>query len=247
MITYALVGKKLGHSFSKAWFTGCFEREGLDDHRYINLETDDIAELPYLIQQHGISGFNITIPYKEAILPYLRAIDPAAANTGAVNTVRVQKDGSWKGYNTDITGFRETLVPLLKPCHTRALILGTGGAAKAVAYVLLHLGIEFQHVSRHGDGHQLLRYDRLTMLDVRNAPLIINTTPLGMSPDVQSKPDIPYEGVDKYHLLYDLIYNPTRTRFMEQGELYGAQVVNGYDMLIRQAQESRKIWTRTED
>lgn len=241
MPAYALVGKKLGHSFSKAWFMAKFEREGLPGCRYDNIELEHIDELPAAVKAHDLAGFNVTIPYKSAIIPYLDELSPAALETGAVNTVSV-REGRMIGHNTDVIGFEATLDPLLKPCHTAALILGTGGAAKAVAYVLRRKGIDFQVVSRQGDGKTILRYEQLTMLDVRNAGLIINTTPLGMYPSTDSKPDIPYEGVDKYHLLYDLVYNPPETQFMKMGQLYGAATVNGYNMLIRQAQESWNIW-----
>jgi shikimate dehydrogenase len=244
MSVYALVGKKLGHSFSKAWFTAKFEREGRVDDRYENIELEQIASLPEAVERYDLSGFNVTIPYKTAILPYLDDLSPAARETGAVNTVQIIQ-GKMTGHNTDVIGFDVTLQPLLRPYHTAALILGTGGAAKAVAYVLRRRGIEYRYVSRTGDGREILRYDKLTMLDVRNAGIIINTTPLGMYPDADALPDIPYEGVDKYHLLYDLIYNPSETRFMKQGVLYGAATVNGYNMLIRQAMESWNIWQNT--
>ncbi|MBL7922801.1 MAG: shikimate dehydrogenase [Bacteroidia bacterium] len=242
MPVYALLGKTLNHSFSKGWFTSKFEREGLGDYRYINLETDDVSTIRSLVQRHELSGFNVTLPYKTAILPYLDDLSEEANAIGAVNVVKISSAGTLIGYNTDCIGFELTLIKWLKPCHTRALILGTGGASKAVAYILKKRGIDYQFVSRHGDGQHILRYDALTMLDVRNAPLIINTTPLGMYPDTLSKPDIPYEGVDKYHLLYDLVYNPPFTAFMEAGELYGAAVVNGYEMLLEQARAAWAIW-----
>lgn len=242
MNTYALVGKKLGHSFSRAWFTSKFEREGLRDYQYINLELSSISELTDAVSFHSLKGFNVTIPYKEAILPYLHQLSEEAAGIGAVNTVRAA-DGKLYGYNTDVIGFEKTLRPLLKPCHTEALILGTGGAAKAAAYVLHKLGIDYKMVSRTGDGQHILNYRQLTMLHVRNAGIIINASPAGMFPDIHTRPDIPYEGVDKYHLLYDMVYNPPVTGFMEQGELYGARVINGYEMLIGQAEASWKIWT----
>ncbi len=241
MNTYALVGKKLGHSFSRAWFTSKFEREGLDC-QYINLELASLEELPGAITHHDLKGFNVTIPFKTSILHYLYECSDEAKAIGAVNTVLVQ-DQHLFGFNTDVIGFEKTLRPLLKPCHTEALILGTGGAAKAAAYVLNKLGIDFKMVSRNGDGEQILNYRQLTMLHVRNAGLIINASPAGMFPDVGSQPDIPYEGVDKYHLLYDMVYNPPVTGFMEQGELYGARVINGYEMLLAQAAASWKIWT----
>ncbi|MFN8152716.1 MAG: shikimate dehydrogenase [Bacteroidia bacterium] len=241
MKTFALVGQKLGHSFSRAWFTSKFEREGLEDYRYLNLELERMEDLQRAIKGLDLSGFNVTIPYKAAILPYLSEISPEAAAIGAVNTVKVI-DGKLLGFNTDVIGFEKTLLPLLKPCHTQALILGTGGAARAAAYVLRKLDIDYSFVSRTGEGEKVLRYAQLTMLDIRNAGIIINASPAGMFPATENKPDIPYEGVDKYHLLYDMVYNPPVTRFMEQGELYGACTKNGYDMLIGQAEAAWEIW-----
>ena len=242
MNTFALVGKTLGHSFSRAWFTSKFVREGLSDYQYINLEVETPELIPDQIRKMQVIGFNVTIPYKTAILPYLATLSAEAEAVGAVNTVLVQ-DNQLHGFNTDVIGFESTLLPLLKPCHTEALILGTGGAAKAAAYVLKKLDIDYKMVSRNGDGDKVLNYRQLTMLHVRNAGIIINASPAGMFPDTGSRPDIPYEGVDKYHLLYDMVYNPPVTGFMEQGELYGARVINGYEMLVRQAEASWKIWT----
>lgn len=246
MPAYALVGKKLGHSFSKAWFTAKFEREGLEDFQYINLETDSIENIRQLAEENQLSGFNVTIPYKRTVIPFLDELSPAAAAIQAVNTVKRFPDGRLMGYNTDIFGFRESLKPHLRPCHSHALILGTGGASKAVAYVLEELGIEFQYVSRSPAGKDTRTYDRLNNLDIRNAPLLVNTTPMGTFPDIETAPDIPYEGIDKYHLLFDLVYNPPETKFLKLGKMYGADTVNGYDMLVKQAEESWRIWQSPE-
>lgn len=242
MTTFALIGKKLGHSFSKAWFSSKFEREGLHGFSYINIETDDLSSLPTTIREQGIRGLNITVPYKQTILPFLDALDPMAAAVGAVNTVVVDGEGKLTGYNTDVIGFRETLRPLLKPYHTRALVLGTGGASRAVAYVLDELFIDYDLATRSENRTDAIHYDRITQKDVRNASVIIQTTPLGTFPDVASAPPIPYSGIEKFHLLYDLVYNPAETQFMREGARRGAEVVNGMGMLVRQAEESWKLW-----
>lgn len=242
MPVYALVGKKLGHSFSKAWFTSKFDREGLHDYEYLNIETDSISEIREIAFKANLSGFNVTLPYKTDIISFLDEVSGEAINVKAVNTVKRLSNNRLVGYNTDIIGFRDSLKPRLKACHSKALIFGTGGASKAVAYVLSGMGIEFQFVSRDSNQKDTLRYDQLTQLDIRNAPLLINTTPLGMFPDVDAAPDIPYAGIDKFHLLFDLIYNPVETKFLKMGKLHGADTMNGYDMLVRQAQESWRIW-----
>jgi shikimate dehydrogenase len=242
MITFALVGKKLGHSFSKAWFSSKFEREGLHGFNYINIETDELSSLPQTIREQGIRGFNITIPFKQTILPFLDELDPISTAVGAVNTVVVDGEGKLKGFNTDVIGFRETLRPLLKPYHTRALVLGTGGAARAVSYVLDNLFIDYDLATRNQNRTDAIHYDQLTQKDIRNASVIVQTTPLGTYPDVDSSPSIPYSGIEKFHLLYDLVYNPAETQFMREGSRRGAQVVNGMGMLVRQAEESWKLW-----
>lgn len=244
MKRYALLGRKLGHSFSRAWFNSLFERLGQNDHEYINMEADDLGLLRQRVRAEGLSGFNVTIPYKSEIMAMLDDIDPAAEKIGAVNTVAVSSGGRWKGYNTDAPAFRETLLPRLKPWHTAALVLGSGGAARAVSYVLNELGLDYRIVSRQGIRSDSLSYTHLTMLDVRNAGLIVNASPAGTFPNVEEQPDIPYEGVDKYHLLYDLVYNPPITRFMKSGMLYGADVMNGYAMLVRQAELAWTIWKK---
>lgn len=242
MTTFALVGKKLGHSFSKAWFGSKFERDGMDGFRYVNIETDEITQLPQMVRELNLCGFNVTFPYKQSILQILDRIDPVAKTVGAVNTVVVDDAGKLTGYNTDVIGFRETLRPLLKPYHTRALVLGTGGAARAVAYVLDELFIDFDMASRSCEKANTIHYDQLTQKDIRNASVIVQATPLGTFPDVDSAPAIPYSGIEKFHLLYDLVYNPAETQFMREGARRGALVVNGMGMLVRQAEESWKLW-----
>lgn len=241
MHVFALVGKSLGHSFSKAWFNSKFEREGLTDYRYINIELDDLKNFRSEISKWNAVGINITIPYKSEIIHFLDEISEDAEAIGAVNTVARLNDGTFKGFNTDHSAFTKTLVPLLKPYHTSALILGTGGASKAVQFSLNQLNIDFRTVSRH-EGKADITYRTLTKKDIRNAPLIINTTPAGMFPNINSAPEIPYSGIEKFHLIYDLIYNPAETEFLKKGKLNGAAVCNGYPMLVSQAEQAWQIW-----
>ena len=245
MPVFGLIGKNLGHSFSKAWFTAKFEREGSNNHHYINIEIPDLLPLKNKISELQLNGFNVTIPYKEIIIPFLDELSSEAKMIGAVNTVKI-KNGKLIGYNTDYIGFTETIKPLLKPYHTLALLLGTGGVSKAIAFSLQSLGIEYEYISRKQSEPAPKNYAQLTFQDIRNATLIINTTPLGSYPAVDEFPDIPYQGIDKQHLLFDVIYNPAQTEFLKRGALRGASTMNGYPMLIRQAEESWKIWKEDE-
>ena len=239
---YGLIGKSLKHSFSKDYFTDKFEKEGLDAN-YSLCELDSISNLDTIFANNW-QGLNVTIPYKEQIIPYLNEVDELATNIGAVNTIKFsQKKGKieLKGYNTDVIGFEQTLKPLLKSHHTQALVLGTGGASKAVTYVLNKLNISYSFVSRKA-GINKLAYDELNAEIITTHTLIINTTPLGMFPDIEGYPDIPYNAIGKRHLLYDLVYNPNKTLFLLKGEQRGAIIKNGLDMLVTQAEESYKIW-----
>lgn len=239
---YALLGKSLSHSFSRSWFEAKFREENLACE-YINLELSELTTLRQIVRDLRLSGFNVTIPYKSIIIPFLDELDPIAEETGAVNTVKCRDDGTWIGFNTDVTGFRETLRTLLRPERHKALILGTGGAAKAVKYACNELGLENKLVSRKAVGTGVLTYTELDEVIIREFKVIINTTPLGTFPDVYEKPDLPYEGITSGHLLYDLVYNPSETSFMKEGSARGARVMNGYPMLVRQAEESWAIWT----
>lgn len=241
MKRFALIGNPLTHSFSKSYFQSKFEREGILDASYENIEITSEEELKNLLAQKHFDGFNVTIPWKEEVLKH---VDDASPECNAIQSANVLMltDNGYKAFNTDYIGFRETLKPLLKPFHTSALILGSGGSSKAIAYVLNQLDIDFQIASREPSNEQIINYGEIRMIDIRNASVIINTTPLGMSPDVNSFPAIPYEGIDKFHLAYDLVYNPTETLFLKKAGLQGAMTKNGYDMLIRQAEESWKIW-----
>ena len=240
MRLYGLIGKPLTHSFSKSWFFEKFEKEHIEDAAYQNFELDSITKLPQLIDSlPQLSGLNITIPYKEAVLPFLNVSTRVVQEIGACNCIKID-DQNLIGHNTDIIGFELSLVPHLESHHRKALILGTGGAAKAVAYVLKKLNIDFAFVSRSANAD--LQYHHLDKEIIESHHLIINTTPLGMYPDINSYAAIDFNLIGKKHLLYDLIYNPAKTTFLKKGEARGASIIDGYRMLVLQAEESWKIW-----
>lgn len=245
MVRYGLIGKPLGHSWSKAHFTEKFQREGLGEHRYDLFELDAATELPALLRDTpGLRGLNVTIPYKQAVMPLLDAIDPMAATVGAVNTIAI-RDGRTTGHNTDVEGFRSSLLPLLDGERPRALVLGSGGASRAVVYVLKELGIRFRVVSRSRDRGDLT-WDLVGPTVLKVCHLIINTTPLGMHPDTGSAPRLPYGAIGPQHLLVDLVYNPEETRFLAEGRARGARTCNGLPMLQAQAEASWRIWQGAE-
>lgn len=239
MAAYGLIGYSLTHSFSPAYFTKKFREEHIDA-TYTGFPLHNIKEFPALLQKHpGLQGLNVTIPYKETVIPYLDELDDVAAEIQAVNCI-ILKNGIKKGYNTDAIGFEQSLVPLLQSYHKHALILGTGGASMAVAYVLKKLGISFQKVSSTKEN--LLNYNELTTNILQQHTLIINTTPLGMFPHTDTFPSILYEALTQRHLLYDLIYNPAETKFLTLGRQQGATIKNGFEMLQLQAEASWRIW-----
>lgn len=241
MRQFGLIGYPLGHSFSKGYFAEKFSREGIEDARYDYFELNDIAQFPSLVQSlSNLVGLNVTIPYKQAVIPYLDELDAAAQNIGAVNTIKFA-NGKLQGYNTDYIGFRDSIKPLLQQHHTKALILGTGGSSKAVEYALGLLGIQHQYVSREPKDGQL-SYGQLTKALMQEYTLIINTTPLGMHPNVDDCPDIPYQHLAPKHLLYDLVYNPAETQFLAKGRAAGAVAKNGLQMLELQAEAAWGIW-----
>jgi len=241
MRRFGLIGKTLTHSFSQTYFSKKFEQEGLADTVYQNFELPQIQDIDTLLDQYpDLQGFNITIPYKEEILPYLFQQNEMVKAVGACNCVRVV-DGKFYGFNTDVIGFCDSLQPQLKPHHTKALILGWGGAAKAVAYALKSLGIEYLVVSRKKTEGGVT-YTEINRELLQLYTLIINTTPLGMYPNVDAAPQIPYQHLSSQHFLFDLVYNPTQTQFLQLGAQQGAQTANGYNMLIGQAEESWRIW-----
>ena len=240
---YGLLGYPLVHSFSQNYFNQKFESENIDAE-YINFEIPDVGMLMEVVAENeNLNGLNVTIPYKEQVIPFLDEIDPAASEVGAVNVIKFirGKDGlRLKGYNSDIIGFTDSIKSLLKPHHQSALVLGTGGAAKAVSYSLRKLGLEVQLVSRRKSANTLV-YEELTKNDLKNHKVIVNTTPLGMYPNVDTCPDIPYRYLTSQHLCYDLIYNPDETLFLKNSRLAGAQVKNGLEMLLLQAFASYSI------
>lgn len=241
-----LVGYPLSHSFSPSYFKEKFERENITDYQYDLFETIDLIQfVEDCKQKENLVGFNITIPYKEMIVPFLDGISNEASYIGAVNTVKVI-DGKLHGFNTDVFGFVQSLQPLLKDYHTKALILGTGGAAKAVKFGLKSLNIAPLLVSRYKQRGQIT-YDQLNKNFIENYKLIINTTPLGMHPNIDKSPAIPYEFLTDQHVCYDLIYNPETTQFMEKAKAQGAVVKNGLEMLQLQADKSWEIWTADND
>ena len=241
-----LVGYPLSHSFSPSYFKEKFERENITDYQYDLFETIDLIQfVEDCKQKENLVGFNITIPYKEMIVPFLDGISNEASYIGAVNTVKVI-DGKLHGFNTDVFGFLQSLQPLLKDYHTKALILGTGGAAKAVKFGLKSLNIAPLLVSRYKQRGQIT-YDQLNKNFIENYKLIINTTPLGMHPNIDKSPAIPYEFLTDQHVCYDLIYNPETTQFMEKAKAQGAVVKNGLEMLQLQADKSWEIWTADND
>jgi shikimate dehydrogenase len=240
---YGLIGFPLAHSFSPAYFKKKFAEQGIDAV-YEPFPLSSIEEFTALLASYpSLEGLNVTIPYKEAIIPYLDELDSVAAEIGAVNCI-VLRNGRKKGYNTDVTGFEKSLNPLLQPQHTQALILGTGGSSKAVAYVLEQLGIKYQSVSRNKqDSH--VTYEELTPEIISQHKLIINTTPLGMYPNIDGAAEIPYEAIGPQHLLFDLIYNPEETKFLLQGKEQGAVIKNGFEMLQLQAEAAWDVWTQS--
>lgn len=240
MRQFGLIGYPLGHSFSKKYFSEKFIQEEITDAGYENYPIASISEFPNVLQTPGLQGLNVTIPYKEQVIPYLDELSPVVQNIGACNCIKIHQ-GKSIGYNTDVVGFQHSFQPLLKAHHTHALVLGTGGAAKAVQYVLTKLGIEYKLVSRksisEGFAYADLNEDILTKYTV-----IINTTPLGTFPNTEEAPAIPYDYITQQHYLYDLVYNPPLTKFLSMGKENGAMIKNGSDMLILQAEESWRIW-----
>lgn len=243
MRRFGLIGYPLSHSFSPAFFSQKFNKENISDCLYEAFPIKSVEELPSLLANHpDLEGLNVTIPYKKEIVFFLHKSTQAVKQTGACNCIKI-KNGILTGYNTDVTGFEKSLLTDLKPIHTKALILGTGGAAAAVEFVLKRLNIDFLFVSRKSQpGQNILTYEEINSERINEYKLVINTTPAGMYPDVNNCPDILYKNLTKEHYLYDLIYNPAQTLFLKKGAEKGAITKNGSDMLIIQAEESWKIW-----
>lgn len=244
MDLYGLIGHPLGHSFSKNFFNEKFQNEMIDAE-YRNFDIDTIKSFPTIIEEHSnLRGLNVTIPYKELIIPYLDELSEDAQAIGAVNVIKISRNHEGvhlKGYNSDVIGFTDSIRPLLKPFHKKALILGTGGASKAIRYGLYKLGIETRFVSRRPK-EGMLTYSDLTADIMAEYTVIVNCSPVGMFPHTDERPDLPYQFIGSHHILYDLVYNPDETLFMKSGKEQGATTKNGLEMLILQARAGWNFW-----
>lgn len=241
---FGLIGKNISYSFSKKYFTDKFVLGNLDDASYENFDLQSIEEFPSIIANNpDLKGLNVTIPYKETVIPYLNKLSKNAAQIGAVNVIRFTKKGKLKGYNSDYYGFMKSLEPLLQPHHKKALILGTGGAAKAVAFALDQLGILYTFVTRE-EKEGMIDYDRINATTFDNHQIIINCTPIGTVPNIKEFPPIPYTFFTEKHIAFDLIYNPEETQFLKKAKKKGAVTKNGYEMLVFQAEKAWKIWNK---
>jgi len=240
---FGLVGKNIGYSFSKNYFTERFRNDNVLDNSYDNFDIQDISEFPKIIEDNpDLAGLNVTIPYKEIVIPYLDSLSKKATQIGAINVIRFKK-GKLKGYNSDYYGFKKSLQPLLKPHHKKALILGTGGASKAIAFALDELDILYTFVSREAK-ENTIDYNRINATTFDNYQIIINCTPLGTSPNTAAFPPLPYEFFTENHIAFDLIYNPQETQFLSKAKANGATIKNGMEMLILQAEKAWKIWNK---
>ena len=240
MKKFGLIGKSLKHSFSKSFFEKKFA-DLKTDAQYVNYELNEISEFPLIAKGEGLSGLNVTIPYKESIIPYLDDLDITAKQIGAVNCVQF-KDGKLTGHNTDAFGFKQLIKPFFESHHERAIIIGTGGASKAVNFVLEELGVSVIYLSRNPKKRNEFSYDDVNENMMRFNKIIVNTTPVGMFPNVDEAPAIPYEFLTPQHLVIDLIYNPKETMFLQKAKAHGAVTINGETMLHQQAERSWEIW-----
>lgn len=241
---FGLLGRNINYSFSRGYFNDKFKNENIENCSYVNFDIPEITDYPSIIKSNpDLKGMNVTIPYKEQVLPYLDKLSKKAALIGAVNTIKVTKKGKFKGYNTDYFGFMESIKPLLQSHHKKALILGTGGASKGVAFALNELGIAYTFVSREAK-NKILDYSQIDATIFDNHQIIINTSPIGTSPNIEAFPIIPYEFFTENHIAYDLIYNPAETAFLKKAKEKGALIKNGSDMLVFQAEESWRIWNK---
>ena len=243
MNKYGLIGFPLGHSFSKKYFSEKFET-GKIDANYNLYELTDISQFTALKDDSTLCGLNVTIPYKEKIIPFLDEVDATAARIGAVNVIKFIRSGNkllLKGYNSDAVGFEASIKPLLKPHHTKALILGTGGASKAIEFVLNKLNIQTVFVSRNPTSG-MISYAELDAETIKDYTIIINATPVGTFPHIDACPDIPYQFLSSEHLVFDVVYNPAKTLFLKKSEQRGATILNGEKMLELQAEAAWEIW-----
>jgi shikimate dehydrogenase len=239
-----LIGKNISYSFSSGYFLDKFKKMNITELTYKNFDIPAVEEFPFLVyhREEEFKGFNVTIPYKQSIIKYLSELDADAAKIGAVNTIKVTEENELIGYNTDIYGFENSLKPLLKEYHSKALILGTGGASKAVVFVLNKLNISYKIVSRNPSSENEISYIDLSEEIMTSHKLIINSSPVGTHPNIKECPKIPYEYISETHYLFDLIYNPEVTMFLQKGKNAGAVIKNGLEMLELQAEKSWEIW-----
>ena len=241
MRKFGLLGKNIAYSFSRKYFNDKFENEKIEAE-YVNFDIPEITDFPLIITKNPtLSGMNVTIPYKLEVMNFLDDLSADAKEIEAVNVIKFENGGKLIGHNTDFIGFRDSLKPHLRPQHTHALILGTGGASKAVAHALKTIGISYKFVSRSASEEQY-SYSELTEEIIQKYSLVINTTPLGTAPNTDQCPDIPYQHINKNHLVFDLIYNPAETKFMSNSKKQGATAVNGHKMLELQAEAAWAIW-----
>jgi shikimate dehydrogenase len=244
MRRFGLIGYPLGHSFSKKYFTGKFSEEHIQDCSYENYPLTDINQITDLIRDYDLEGLNVTIPHKTSVIKYLDRLDSEAEAVGAVNVIKVKRTTGktiLAGFNSDITGILDTLTPVLNPEIKNALVLGTGGSSKAVCHVLAKINVHYTLISREKKS-DCLTYSEIDSEILRNTQLIINTTPLGMYPDTQKKPDLRYELLGNQHILFDLVYNPEFTAFLNMGKERGCIILSGLRMLYSQAERSWQIW-----
>jgi shikimate dehydrogenase len=241
---FGLIGKDISYSFSKKYFTEKFAQDLYEDCSYENFDILNIEDFPSILKNNpNLKGLNVTIPYKESIIPYLDTVSDKAFQIGAVNVIRFTKKGNLKGYNSDWFGFKKSLEPLLQAHHKKALILGTGGAAKAVAFALDQLAITYSFVSREANPNTI-DYSLINATTFDNHQIIINCTPVGTSPNTKEFPPMPYTYFSNQHIAFDLIYNPEETEFLKKAKKQGAIIKNGYEMLVYQAEKAWKIWNK---
>ena len=238
---YGLIGKGIDYSFSRNYFSKKFKKEGLIYHSYKNFDCENLAQVLETLRQKNLKGVNVTIPYKEKIIPYLDIISKEANEIRAVNTISINENGKLLGYNTDCFGFKKSLFEKINKKVKKALVLGTGGASKAIRYVLKENLIKYNTVSRKSDKGDYI-YTQLDRNIISNYELIVNTTPVGTYPNTKDCPNINFDYITKNHVLFDLTYNPKKTKFLTNGKIKGAKTINGYNMLIYQAEKSWSIW-----
>ena len=245
MRKFGLIGKNISYSFSKTYFANKFEKEGIQNTSYENFDLQTIEEFPEIFTNNPeISGLNVTIPYKEEVIPFLTKLNRKAKAIGAVNTIKITKKGNLKGYNTDCYGFKNAIKSFLETHHKTALILGTGGASKAIAFTLKEMNIAYKYVSRSKTPDNFT-YDELDASIIKKYHIIINCSPVGTHPNIDECPRIPYKALTNQHLLFDLIYNPSETLFLKQGKQHGAKTCNGLKMLELQAEKAWEIWNNS--